>query len=153
DICLKAEGSYVQIEQDGGVMPVVATPFDRRLGEINTELARTTLTYGRGGERAEAEMKKGEARDLAAKAPGVAAERAGYFAKDGKAAAYDLLDQVKGGKVKLEGLKKDELPDELKKLDLAGQKAYLEKLDKRRGELSKEALELDKKRTDYIAKE
>jgi hypothetical protein len=54
--------------------------------------------------------------------------------------------------VKLDEVKKDELPDELKKLDLKAQKEYLEKLDKRRAELSKKAVELDKKRSDYIAK-
>src|SRR6516162_3936978 len=45
DICAKAEGSYIQIEQNGGVV-AVATPFDKRLGEINDELARSTLVYG-----------------------------------------------------------------------------------------------------------
>jgi len=153
DICAKAEGSYVQIEQDGGVVPVVATPFDKDLGEINTELARTTLVYGQGRSRREAEDKKGEARDLARSAPGAAAERAAFQAKTGRAAAYDLLAQMKEGKVKLEDLKKDELPDELKKLTLKEQKAYLEKLEKRRDELSKKALDLDKKRSDFIAKE
>src|SRR5215468_2515987 len=34
DICAKAEGSYVQIEQNGGVVPVVATPFDKDLAKI-----------------------------------------------------------------------------------------------------------------------
>src|SRR5205823_9939729 len=53
DICRKAEGSYVQIAQDGGVTPVVATPFDRRLAEINGELARTTLAYGGGESKGE----------------------------------------------------------------------------------------------------
>jgi hypothetical protein len=36
----------VQIPQDGGVVVAVATPFDKRLTEINSELARTTLVYG-----------------------------------------------------------------------------------------------------------
>jgi len=153
DICAKAEGSYVQIEQNGGVVPVAATPFDKDLGEINTELARTTLVYGHGRSRREAEDKKGEARDLAETAPAAAAERAAFQAKAGRAAAYDLIAQMKEGKVKLEDLKKDELPDELKKLTLKEQKAYLEKLEKRRDELSKKALDLDKKRADFIAKE
>src|SRR5258707_1717812 len=43
DIAVKSEGSYVGIQQDGGVVAAVATPFDNRLGEINTELSRTTL--------------------------------------------------------------------------------------------------------------
>jgi Mg-chelatase subunit ChlD len=34
DICVKAEGTYVQIAQEGGVI-AVATPFDKRLGELS----------------------------------------------------------------------------------------------------------------------
>jgi Mg-chelatase subunit ChlD len=46
DICVKAEGSYVQIPQDGGVAAAPATPFDKDLAAINTELARSTLAFG-----------------------------------------------------------------------------------------------------------
>src|SRR5260370_23513201 len=68
DICAKAEGSYVQIAQEGGVV-TIATPFDKRLGDINTALAHSTLVYGRGPARDEAEGKKEAARGLAEKAP------------------------------------------------------------------------------------
>src|SRR5262249_39824421 len=33
DICAKAEGSFVQIQQDGGVLTVVATTISKRLGQ------------------------------------------------------------------------------------------------------------------------
>ena len=151
DICAKAEGTYVQIAQEGGAV-AIATPFDKRLGEINTELARSTLVFGHGKEREEADMKRSAARNLATAAPGAAAERAAFQAKAGRSDSYGLLAQVKAGKVKLEGLKKEELPVELRKLDLKEQKAYLEKLDKRQQTLSKEALELDKKRNEFLKK-
>jgi hypothetical protein len=82
-----------------------------------------------------------------------AADRAAFAAKGGKAAAYDLLDAVKSGKVKLEEVKKEELPDAMQKMTLKEQKEYLDKLDKRRTELNKKALELDKKRGEYIKQE
>src|SRR5262249_45388493 len=148
DICHKAEGSYVQIAQDGGVV-AVATPYDKRLTEINSELAKTTLTYGDKRKQMEGEAKKEAALALA---PGLAAERAGFAGKGDRAASYDLLDNIKAGKVKIEDLKKDELPPELQKLGRKEQRAYLDKLDKRRAELRKETLELDKKRSDFIAK-
>jgi hypothetical protein len=47
-ICAKAEGSYAQIAQAGGVV-AVATPYDKRLAEINGELTRSTLVYGTNG--------------------------------------------------------------------------------------------------------
>jgi hypothetical protein len=149
DICKKAEGSYVKIPQDGGVVAVASTPFDKRLGEINDELAKSTLVYG-GKDRQDADMKKNaEALGLATEAK---AARAAFQAKNAQAAAYDLLDGVKQGKVKLEDLKEEELPEPLKKKTPQERKKYLDELDRKRGELRKEALELDKKRSDFIAK-
>jgi hypothetical protein len=147
DIAAKSEGSYVAIPQDGGAV-VVRTPFDKRLAEINGELARTTLAFGRGRARKEAEEKADDAASLPAPA---AASRAGYIAKSGRAATYDLLDGIKSGKVKLEALKKDELPKELQGKTMPEQKKFLKDLDERRTKLREEALKLDKQRSDFIA--
>lgn len=148
DICAKSEGAYVQIAQDGGVA-AVATPYDRRLGEINSEMSKTTLTYGSQPAQAAGEAKKAEATVLAVTA---GADRAAFNAKSGRVATYDLLDNINAGKVKLESLKRDELPAELQNLSRPEQQQYLDKLGRRRGELNKEAIELDKKRNDFIAK-
>jgi Mg-chelatase subunit ChlD len=149
EICKLAEGSYAQIAQTGGVV-AVATPFDKELAEINTELAKSTLVYGRGDTKAAgvAKLRRAEALPEAA-----AADRAGFAAKGGKAAAYDLLDAIKSGKVKLDEIKKEELPEQMQKMDPKERKEYLDKLDKRRAELNKKALELDKKRGEYIKEE
>jgi hypothetical protein len=148
DISRKAEGEYVAIAQDGGVV-AITTEFDKRLDEINRELTKTTLTFGDSRRQME---DKGKAAAGFGLGGGAAAERAAYNAKNGQVASYDLLDNIKKGNVKLEELKKDELPPELQKLAPKEQKEYLEKLDKHRDELRKECLELDKKRGDYIAK-
>jgi Mg-chelatase subunit ChlD len=149
EICRKAEGSYVQIPADGGKVQIVATPYDKRLGEINTEMANTTLVYGGVAQQRADKGKADGATKLAAPA---AADRAAYNAKNGQAATYDLLDSIKKGKVKLEDLKKEELPKELQGKTVKEQKEHLDKLDKRRAELNKECLDLDKKRSDFIAK-
>lgn len=148
-ICHLAEGSYVQIDAKGGPIVAVATPFDKKLAEINSELTATTLVFGNQKMQAAAESKKALNGALAAPA---AAERASFYARSGGGASYDLLRNVQAGKVKLEDLKKDELPPELKNLNLEQQKAYLKKLETRRNELSVEALKLNKQRNDFIAK-
>jgi Mg-chelatase subunit ChlD len=149
EICKLAEGSYAQIAQTGGVV-AVATPFDKDLAEINAELARSTLVFGGRAEKSAGEAK---ARAAAALPAPAAADRAAFRAKDGKAAAYDLLDAVKSGKVKLDEVKDEELPEQMKKMSAKERKEYLEKLEKRRAELNKKALELDKKRAEYIKEE
>ena len=149
DICVKAEGSFVQIPQDGGVRQVVSTPHDKRLADINGELATSTLVYGRAEEQARGLAKNKEAEKLDAPA---AAERVAFQAKNAQVASYDLLDSIKQGRVKLEDLKTEELPKELREMKPEERKEHLKKLDAKRDALRKEALDLDKKRSDFIAK-
>jgi Mg-chelatase subunit ChlD len=154
DICRRAEGSYVQIDAQGGPVVVVRTPFDAELAKINGELALSTCTYGSLARQAEGKAVAKGAAGLPAPA---AAERAGYFARTkgggaGGGAAYDLVEAVKSGKVKLRELKKEELPPEMQKLTPAEQEAHLKKLDERRGELNKQAADLGRKRGEFIAR-
>src|SRR5262249_9931436 len=105
DICKLAEGNYVQIPQDGGVQPVVSTPFATRWAEISAERPGATVVYGGKEPRGGGAAKNGAAEPLA---PAEAAPRAAYQAKNRQASAYDLLDNLKQNKVKLEDIKKDE---------------------------------------------
>lgn len=146
EICKLGGGNYVQIAADGGVV-AIATPFDKELAQINTEMARSTLTYGDKEVRDRGEAKKGAAEKLPA---GAAAERAAFAGKSGRVATYDLLDAVDAGRVNLKKIKKEHLPLELRKLTLKERKTYLNKLRTRRAALTKKALELDKKRAAYI---
>lgn len=88
-----------------------------------------------------------------AAAPGAAADRAGFLAKskgEGRVAAYDLIDNIKDGKIKLEELKKEQLPKEMQELSLEKRKEYLDNLARKRTELNKQIIELDKKRNEFI---
>jgi Mg-chelatase subunit ChlD len=150
DVCAKAGGTFAQIAQDGGVKQV-DTPYDKDLAEINGKLVRTNVCYGAELDRKSGDEKKAAAEALPA-AGGAAADSAGFRSKVGRIAANDLLDDLKEGKVKLEAIKEDQLPDDLKKMKPEERKAHVEKLQKDRDELKKKALELDKKRLDFIAK-
>jgi Mg-chelatase subunit ChlD len=151
DICLKAEGAYANIAQDGGVAPVVSTPFDKRLGEINSELATNTLVYGKAEKQAGDQRKLEEAKALPAPA---AAERAGFAGKGPAAApSFDLLEALKRKDVELEKMDKKELPQQLQGKTLDEQKEIIKKVEQKREELAKEAKELDKKRGEFIQDE
>jgi Mg-chelatase subunit ChlD len=169
DIAALANGSYAAIPQSGGVV-AIATPHDKRLAEINEALTRTVVVRGDLRARNAAESKLEDARALAKPtAPGAppapaavaaAADRAGYAAKSGKAfgGGRDLVEEaIKDGKVDKEALKKikeDELPGEFKKLKSDKEREeYLLKKAEERAKLTKEALDLDKKRAAYIAEE
>jgi hypothetical protein len=83
----------------------------------------------------------------------VAADRAGYCARTGQVGAWDLVDNIKAGRVKLEDLKTEELPPAMQKLSLTERKAYLAKVESDRAALQTEARELDRKRSEHIEQE
>lgn len=149
DICEKGGGSYVAIPQAGGVRNI-ATPQDKRLSAINKELAATTVVFGDERKR-EADMKKVQtAQSLPQE---IAADRAGYMAKEGRVARYDLLDTIRAGKTQLETLRAEELPPALQKMTPKERRAHLDKVADQRAKLLREANALDRERGAYIAKE
>ena len=149
DISKSAEGSYVQIDAQGGPVVAVTTPFDADLAKINVEINKTQLVYG----KMEAQKKANDKLTASAALPAAAqADRAAFNARNHAATAYDLVQQLKDGKVKLEDVKKEELPEELKGKTLAEQKEIVVKIEEKRKDLSKQAIELDKKRGEYINK-
>src|SRR5260370_19634539 len=126
------------------------TPFDADLARLNGELAKRTLSFGTVAAQAAGAEKSKAGAGLA---PAAQADRVGFLIRNSAGGtSYDLLYNVQTGKVKLESLKKDELPAELRDLTLEQQKDYLDKLDGERKELTQKALELDKKRNDFVAK-
>src|SRR5436309_1998178 len=81
-----------------GGLVAVATPFDKRLGEINDELAKSTLTFG---SRRKQEADSEKALEATKLAPAAKADRGGFVGKDGKVATYDLLEAIKNKEVDL----------------------------------------------------
>lgn len=150
EICRLAEGAYIQLDAAGGPVVALETPFDKDLARINAELAKSTLVFGNRLEQINAKIKANQA---AALPTAVAADRAGFSSRTKQAASYDLLDNLRDGKVKLEQLKKDELPEELQEMSPAERQTYLKKLEQRRGDLLKQAAEFDQKRKEYLTKE
>ena len=67
--------------------------------------------------------------------------------------SWDLVDAVKDGKVELEKLKKDALPENMKKMTPDERKAYLEKNAKKRAEIQAKIRKLNEERRDYVAQE
>lgn len=151
DVAAKSEGSYAAIEQDGGVRKAMATPQDGRLAAINRELADCTLGYGTVVQQKDAEKKKGEAKALSVTE---SADRAGFSGKSGRGTSYDLVQAVQDKKVDLAKLKEAELPEELRKLKTNEERQeYVRKVQAKREALNREAVELDRKRAEYLAQQ
>ena len=149
DICEQGKGAYVAIPQGGGFKGI-STPFDRRLAEINAELARGTIVFGDPTKR-EIDLKK--AKGVESLSAEVASDRAGYLAKEGRVARYDLLEAIRAGKCTLASIPSQQLPAELQKMTPKRLGEHLERLADKRAKLLDEARDLDRQRGTHTRRE
>jgi hypothetical protein len=149
DIASRSEGTFVTIDQGGGVA-AIPTPYDKELGELSDRVGRTVVAFGGAEKRRELERKEG----LAAAAPAPAkAERAAAKISGGRLHEDDLLDALKDGRAKLDELKEEQLPDELKGKSPEERKTWLDAKAKERAELQAKVVDLNKKRDAFLAEE
>jgi Mg-chelatase subunit ChlD len=157
-IAQNGEGQYFAIAQDGGVQ-AIATPYDKELSELGAKIGATFMAYGGGGGaagvtyRAQAKEKQAvmETR-VAGSAPApAAADRAVNKALNSEAYAGDLLTSLENGSVKIDAVKDEDLPDDLKRLEPAARQKEIEKRLAVRKALRGDILKLSKLRDDFIA--
>ncbi len=152
DIARLAEGAYVALEQSGN-MQAVTTPYDEEIAGLSGELSRTVVAWGARARREEAEAKT----KAAASAPAaVAADRAAFnLATGGKAiqGGGDLVEDLRGGEVKLARIPKEELPPQMQGMSLEEQKAYLARQQAAREKLNLRLSELAGLRAAYLRQE
>lgn len=157
-IAQHGEGQYFAIAQDGGVR-AIATPYDKALSELGAKIGSTYMAYG-GGAGPAGVRYRGEASSRQAatetvvvtSAPaGAAADRAVNKALNSEAYAGDLLTSLENGSVKLDAVKDEDLPDDLKKLEPAARQKEIEKRLAERKKLRGDILKLSKLRDEFIA--
>ncbi len=148
------DGRFAHIDHNHGTV-AVATPFDKELGDLSVRLNSTYVLVGRERLQAEERQKAQDANATSAGAP-AAAERAeakasGLYRLDG-----DLVRRLAEGRLAFEELAKlpkDELPEELRALDEAGRKAYLEQKAAERTDIEARIQDLSAKRSAYVQKQ
>ena len=152
-----AEGEYTNIDQSAPVASINA-PQDDQIAQLSGKLNSTSVAYGSLGA---ARMKKREALDANVAASGsgaVMAERAAFKASAPAAmaaeeASWDVITAVESGSIKRDEIKKDQLPDELKKMDKSELNKYLDSKLAERKKIKADIIRLQSERVRYIADE
>ena len=145
-----ADGKYMCIDHNRAVVHYNA-PQDKEIARLGAELNKTYVAYGREGEKAAARQHEQDANARKA-APGAMAQRAvTKSSANYRNTGWDLVDAVKGGKVKLEEVAEAELPAEMQKMDEAERAEYVKKQAADRGRLQKRIQELNAERKKYVA--
>ncbi len=157
-IAQHGEGQYFAIAQDGGV-EAIATPYDKELSELGTKIGSTFMAYGGGAGAAGVSYRAAAGRAQADVesavvfcAPAEAkADRAVNKAVNAEAYTGDLLTSVENGSVRLDSVKDEDLPDDLRKMEPAARQKEIEKRLTERKKLRGDILRLSKLRDEFIA--
>jgi Mg-chelatase subunit ChlD len=154
DIAQRGQGRYMAIPQDGGEVVVVVTPYDDEIRELQGELDRSVVPFGRLEQRDDVKRKMSE---RAAAAPSTQVENSKYYAKRSKKEVVtgggDLVADVKNGAVKLDEVKEAELPSELQGLTADKRKVWLDEKLATRNTLEKKMEAAMAKRDAYVVEQ
>ncbi|HUV39164.1 MAG TPA: VWA domain-containing protein [Planctomycetota bacterium] len=157
-IALKSEGRYFRVEQSGGAI-LATTPFDAKLAALATELDGTRVYYGERTDREVLEKRLGVAGEIDKTASTSAkARRAELMAKPEAATMTffgksELNAEVAAGRVKLEDVKTDDLPEKMQKMTPEERKRFVEENIAKRKALQEEIRKLSEQRQQYLKDE
>lgn len=151
EVAKLTDGHYAPIDQDQGTI-TIATPYDTRLSELMTAINDTYVPFG-------AEGKKGKMRQTVEDknaerlAPAAAAGRAQTKAGALYLMRWCLVDATRNKQVKLENLKQEDLPKDLRGKSVVELRKFLETKWAARRKIQKEVAELHKQRGAFLAAE
>ncbi|HEX5050989.1 MAG TPA: VWA domain-containing protein [Planctomycetota bacterium] len=151
EVAKLADGTFATIEQDNGV--VIATPFDGQLTELSAALNTTYVPYGKeaGVWAQNQERQDSNAARLNSVA---AAQRCQTKASSLYSnAGWDLVDACSDPKFKLEDVKKEDLPENLRAMSLDQLREHVTAQQKKRAELKAKVEELGKQRDAHVQAE
>jgi hypothetical protein len=145
-----AEGEYAAIDISGGVV-AIAAPQDKEMVALNEKLNGTYIAYGKRGKEAKENQVRQDANATQAGGSRVLAERAACKS-DGlyRNESWDLVDACKQKEFKLENLKDEELPENMRKMSPAERKAFVASNAAEREKISAQIQELAKARQTFI---
>jgi len=147
-----ADGRYLNIDQNRQIVHIAA-PQDKQISELSIKLNETYIAYGAKGEdyyerQSRQDTNASVASEAAAIQRAVTKASRNYRNDD-----WDLIDAIRNDKVKLEDVKEEELPENMRKMSTKEKQAYVEGRLKERAEIQKQIQQLNDQRKKYVAEE
>jgi hypothetical protein len=138
EVAKLADGSYTVIDIDGGAI-TIATPMDEEMSRLNEALNKTYVAFGRHGREG---LEKQKEQDRNSEANGGAsngaqraeAKSSGVYNNS----SWDMVDACKAKDFKLEDVKDEDLPENMKKMSMDERKAHLAAMQAEREKIQKE---------------
>ena len=144
------EGQYLHIAGDGGAINI-PTPYDSELQKLNASINRTYLGYGTRGSYGAANQ---AAQDSASESVGGSANAAARATAKSSAqynnSSWDLVDASREPGFNLGKIKNEDLPKEMRAMNIAQRKNYLAKKTQERAQVQNKIKFLAAKRALFI---
>jgi hypothetical protein len=145
-----ADGKYMNIDHNRKIVHISA-PQDKEIIALGKELNKTYVAYGKGGKDKKARQERQDKNALSVNKEVMVQRSVAKSSPQYSNTAWDMVDAVKEGKVKVEEMKEAELPEEMKKMDTKERKAYIGKMQKKREAIQKKISKLNKERDKYVS--
>lgn len=145
-----SDGKYMNIDHNAAIVHIDA-PQDDEIIKLGQELNNTYIAFGNYG-RDKKELQAEQDANSMSLSNEVMVQRS--VTKSGgqyKNSTWDLVDAKKDGTIKIEELKDEELPDEMKKMNLQERKDYLDQKEKERSLIQDKINRLNEERSKYVA--
>jgi len=153
-IAALSNGNFFQVEQAGSAV-AFTTPYDDEIADLSAKLDDTRLYYGSEEEKRKmhgkvaATVKLNEGASVASRA-----RRGAFNASAGGRVNLlgenELVAAYESGKLDLDDLEEDELPETLKPMAPAEQEAFVAELAAERQDLQRKIQDLSKDRNEYL---
>lgn len=150
DGAIFASGDHFVINQNAAIA-YVAAPQDQEIARLGAELNKTYIGYGAQG-AVRREMQAKQDANAASAAPAAVISRS--VSKSTalyKNSSWDLVDAAKDGDVKVEAMKEEDLPAEMKPMKVEERKKFVEEKAKERADIQQKIADLNKQREAFVA--
>lgn len=150
DGAMLADGIFLNIDQNEKVAHI-PSPQDKRIAELNAKLNNTYIAYGHSGAAGVARQAKQDdnagSMSESAKVQRAVSKSTAYY----RNSAWDLVDAMKDGKVSLDKVPEDQLPENMRKMSKAERTAYVAKMAKDRADIQAEIRKLGDARKKFVS--
>jgi len=148
---LLADGKYMTIDHNRAVVHFEA-PQDQEIVRLSSELNRTYTPYGALGAESAGRQAVQDANALALAPQGVALNRALTKASvNYQNSGWDLVDAVQAKTVRIEEVKTEDLPEEMRGMTLDERQKHLDDMHRQRAEIQARIQQLNEQRNQFVA--
>ncbi len=143
-----ADGQFAAIDHQNGTV-AIASPFDARLGDLSVALNATYIPYGAAGEAGRSNQ-TAQDQNAGKVSSDAAAARAVCKSTGNYQCGWDLVDGTRSGEIKLDAVKADDLPVELRKMTKAELAKHLDTKWTERTALQKQVADFGAQRQTFV---